>query len=206
MKSSLILIGLLLFLFLHSTSATPQESDTLIHEGASYPVSGFRFSPELNKKLYRLSRNDERWIRDSRLWRGYSAVLQVRDGRLYLMGVNFNCVEPRPTPAQILGFDIPDKGRLAAEFTGELFYGFGDSWGYMHSSSAGEQRKHIRKFSFAEGKLTGITTIKTKKPRQILKNQIARDIEMLSEILEEVDANDPFSAEPPKVDRSLPAG
>ncbi|MGE9268397.1 MAG: hypothetical protein ACQKBY_09895 [Verrucomicrobiales bacterium] len=176
-----------------SASATPQESDTLIHKGASYSVLGFRFAPELSRKLYERTKKDERWISQSSLWRGYTAVLQVRDDKLYLVGIHFNCNEPRPSPEEILKFAIPDQGVFADFFSGVLFYGFGDTWGYMHNSSAGDQHKTIKKFIFEAGVLKSVTDIKTDKPMQLIQDRIMKDIEMLSETLRKVDPDDPFA-------------
>ncbi len=133
-----------------SLSATPQESDTLIHKGAAHSVLGFRFAPDLNKKLYELARQDERWIVQSSLWRGYTAVLQIRENKLYLMGINLNCHEPKPTSKEILGYEIPDNGVWADFFTGEIYYGFGEHWGYMHNSAWGDQPKKLRKYLFED--------------------------------------------------------
>ena len=175
-----------------SLSATPQESDTLIHKGASYSVLGFRFAPDLSKKLYELATKDDRWIFQSSLWRGYTAVLQVRDDKLYLIGVDLNCHEPKPSLKDILGFEIPNEGVLADFFTGELFFGFGDTWGYMHNSSSGEQHKKLRKFVFEAGVLKAVTEVETEKPMQLIQDRIMKDIEMLSDTLRETDPDDPF--------------
>jgi len=175
-----------------SVSATPQESDTLIHQGASSSVLGFRFAPELNKKLYDLATKDDRWIFQSSLWRGYTAVLQIRGDKLYLIGVDLNCHEPKPSLKDILGFEIPDEGVLADFFTGELFHGFGDTWGYIHHSASGEQRKKLRKFVIEAGILKSVTEVETEKPMELIQKRIMKDIEMLSETLQETDPDNPF--------------
>ena len=184
---------LIIAVFVATASATPQESDTLIYKGASYSILGFRFTPELTTKLYERAKKDERWIFQSSLWRGYTAVLQVRDDKLYLVGINLNCHEPRPSPEQVLGFAIPDEGVLADFFTGSLFYGFGDTWGYVHNSSAGEQHKTIKKFTFEAGVLKYVRDVKTDKPIQLIHDRIMKDIEMLSKTLRETDPDDPFA-------------
>jgi hypothetical protein len=175
-----------------SVSATPQESDTLIHKGASYSVLGFRFAPDLSKKLYELATKDDRWIFQSSLWRGYTAVLQIRDDKLYIIGVDLNCHEPKPSPKDILGFDIPNEGVFAYFFTGDLYYGFGDTWGYMHNSSSGEQHKKLRKFAFEAGVLKAVTEVETEKPMQLIQERIMNDILMLEDTLRETDPDDPF--------------
>lgn len=176
-----------------SVSATPQESDTLIHKGASSSVLGFRFAPDLNKKLYELATKDDRWIFQSSLWRGYTAVLQIRGDKLYLIGVDLNCHEPKPSLKDILGFEIPDEGVLADFFTGELFHGFGDTWGYIHHSASGEQRKKLRKFVIEAGILKSVTEVETEKPIELIQDRIMKDIEMLTETLRETDPEDPFT-------------
>lgn len=178
-----------------SASATPQEPDTLIDKGVSLPVLGFRFSPDLSKKLYELAIKDDRWIRQTSLWRGYTVVLQIRDGKLFLIAVNLNCNEPKPLLKDVLGFEIPDGGIAADFFTGELYHGFGDSWGYNHSSASGEQTKSIRKYVFEAGVLKAVSEIQTEKPIELMRDRIMKDIEILSETLREVDPNDPFRQE-----------
>lgn len=191
MRCILLLIAAIAIL-VTSLSATPQESDSLIHKGASISVLGFRFASDLNKKLYELATKDDRWISRSSIWRGYTAVLQIRDERLYLIAVDLNCHEPKPSLKEILGFDIPDEGVFADFFTGELFHGFGETWGHLHNSSSGDQHKKIRKYSFESGVLTEVTEVETTKPMQLIQDRIMKDIEMLSETLSEIDSNDPF--------------
>lgn len=175
-----------------SVTATPQESDTLIFKGSSCSVLGFRFAPELNKKLYELATKDDRWIFQSSMWRGYTAVLQVREEKLYLIGVNLNCHEPKPSPKDILGFEIPDEGVFADFFSGELFHGFGDTWGHIHHSPSGEQHKKLRKFVIEAGILKSVTEVETEKPMELIQDRIMKDIEMLTETLRETDPDDPF--------------
>jgi hypothetical protein len=175
-----------------SVNATPQESDTLVYKGGSLSVLGFRFAPALNKKLYELATKDDRWIFQSSLWRGYTAVLQVREDKLYLIGVDLNCHEPKPSLKDILGFEIPDEGVFADFYTGDLFHGFGDTWGYIHHSAAGEQRKKLRKFVIEDGILKSVTEVETEKPIELIQDRIMKDIEMLTETFRETDPDDPF--------------
>lgn len=208
-KNMRLIFRLLSFLvvFVTSAAATPQESDTLIPKGASLSVLGFRFAPELDKKLYELASKDDRWIFQSSMWRGYTAVLQIRDDKLYLVAINLNCHEPKPTPKEILGFEIPPEGVPADFFTGELYHGFGDTWGYMHHSSSGDQHKKLRMYVFEAGVLKTVTEVDTKKPKDLIQARIMKDIEMLNETLREADPNDPFrkAEQDDGADRSKPA-
>jgi hypothetical protein len=175
--------------------ATPQEPDTLLHKGVPYSVQGFRLKTELSKKLYELMNSDKRWITSSALWRGYKAVLQIREEKLYLMAVSLNTVEPKPPLAEILGFDIPDQGVHADFFTGELYHGFGQSWGDIHSSASGDQHMKLRKYVFERGMLKSVSEVETEKPLQLIQDRIIEDIEMLNELLKETSEENPFGTE-----------
>lgn len=180
---ALLILPFSLVVSLMRVEATPQEPDTLIHKGASCSVQGFRFNDALSEKLYGLMNSDKRWIRSSALWRGYKAVLQIREEKLYVVGVSLNTTEPKPPLAEILGFDIPDQGVHADFFTGELYHGFGESWGEVHSSASGNQLMKLRKYAFEKGVLKSVSEVETEKPAELIRERITKDIEMLNRLL-----------------------
>ena len=186
---------LIVFGFQLAAVATPQHPDTLIYKGASYSVYGFEFDEKLKRELIIRKISDKRFVTNSALWRGYRATLQIREGKLYLIGINFDCEqEPRPTPLEILGFTIPDSGVVMDHFSRALYYGHGDHWGYMHNSYSGDQKKKIRQVKFSKGQFTEIKEVETKRPIGLIEEQILSDINMLTHLLHGTtdDPDNPF--------------
>jgi hypothetical protein len=185
--SSMRKLLLIIFLpfVLTTARATPQQPDTVIQGGAVSAVYGFAFDAALKQKLFKLAYEDKRWMRNSSLWRGYRAVLQIRDKRLFLVGMDFNTGDPKPSARDVLGFDIPDSGVPATWFTGKLFYYYGDTWGYSHTRSPGDATKHSRVLHFKEGMLTNVEDLETPIPVELITDHIMEDIEKLSELLKQ---------------------
>ena len=117
MSVRILLIVLLIILGSSFVFATPQRPDILIYEGKEYPIyNGDLLRDYFIKFPERNPMDKVHWCSD--LWRGYSSVFEVSDGRIYLKDIfTGDCV----TRISQLKKVVPDGKPLAMdEYSGVL--------------------------------------------------------------------------------------
>ena len=131
--------------------STTQVSDELFHNGLIHKVYNFSLSDEFQTRFenYRIE-NPDRFYEMSSNWDGLYFKLKIKNNRLYLVSLKFDCdLNEYPKAEDIIGKFDSKEGIFASWFSGEVIEYFGEPY-LAHMSS------HSRIFEFKNGILIGI--------------------------------------------------